>query len=195
VADCCAETRAEESAAVRKTSVVLCECAITTLALQTDSTTRQSLSKTKSYVSRHNQARTLTLRTRHHLRDSFFTRAEQALVGSSGGVQDVDVHPFSGLRSDNDVPVFGGRTSQHVVSEHRCVTEGAHQMTTMWAPEHEGSIVSPPHQALVVRFRSAPPRRTHPSTLPSIRTVEDLSYTVDSVCLGTADGWRRRLWT
>jgi hypothetical protein len=58
VADCFAKTRAEEWAAAATAAVVLCDFAITTLALQTDSTTRESLSRTKSDVSPHNHART-----------------------------------------------------------------------------------------------------------------------------------------
>jgi hypothetical protein len=55
---------------------------------------------------------TVTLGKRHRLRDGFFTRAEQVLVGAGRGAQYVDDGPFPRLPSDNDVPVFRARAAQ-----------------------------------------------------------------------------------
>ena len=64
-------------------------------------------------LSRQPRTHTLTIRKRHRLPHSFLTRPEQVLVGTRGGVQDVDVPPFARLVSDNDVAVGWGSVGTH----------------------------------------------------------------------------------
>jgi len=51
--------------------------------------------------------------------DGFFTCAEQVLVRTGSGVQDVDERRFALFLSDNDVAVFRCRACRHHVTRTR----------------------------------------------------------------------------
>src|SRR5579864_9091943 len=87
-------------------------------------------------------------RKRQGLRDGFFARAEQVLVGTWSGLQDVNERPFPRFLADDNVTVGRSRTGKHDDSFRLCRPSGfrlARGRSSVWTTRKGGNrTIGPP---------------------------------------------------